>query len=123
MNNCKIILFITFIFFFACSEKENNEDLAPKEVVDDQGEGEDTKTKYSSPIKSIISNNCLSCHSGNSPKANLDLSNYSNLKDAIENGNLLERINAETNFMPPNNKLSTSNRELISKWKDDGYLE
>ncbi len=79
-------------------------------------------------IKSIIDNNCISCHS-NPPQngAPMPLVTYNNVKEAVLDRGLLDRINRgaeEEGLMPLGGPpLSQPQRELFSKWEEDGLLE
>ena len=118
----KVALFMLIILVVSCSKPDDSNDTDS----DDDGNtppSSTEKVKYDSAIKNIMTSNCTSCHSGSNPKAGLDLSTYENVKNSVETGPLLTKINASTNFMPPTGKMSTSTRDLIAKWKSDGYLE
>ncbi len=83
-----------------------------------------TKTiKYNSDVNQIMTNNCVTCHGGPSPSAGLDLTTYINVRAAALNRNLLERMNNVTAPMPQSGILLLSTRQIIDKWKTDGYLE
>ena len=79
---------------------------------------------YNGNIKSIMSSFCTSCHG--SPTTNgapMSLTTYSQVKSALENRGLVNRINSITNPMPQSGLMSQSNRDLIQQWIDDGLLE
>ena len=78
---------------------------------------------YVDDVKTIIDNNCTSCHGAVSPQAGLSLVTYQQVRNAAENGNLIPRMNNATNPMPPTGRLSAEVRALIDKWADDGFLE
>lgn len=78
---------------------------------------------YQTNIKSIISDNCIACHAAPVPNAGLDLTTYQNVRNAAENGNLVERVNSPTNPMPPNGNLAPELLQMIDKWVEDGYPE
>lgn len=62
--------------------------------LSDLGEPNNTlEITYTSTVKSIIDNNCITCH-GNVPTngAPMSLTTYENVKDAVLNRNLLDRI-------------------------------
>ncbi len=85
-----------------------------------------TTVTYNDNIKSIMTNNCISCH-GSSPTngAPMPLTTYSQVKSAVETRGLIARINSTSNPMPPSssNPLSNADKSLISKWETDGLLE
>ncbi|UAB82390.1 hypothetical protein INR76_06420 [Marixanthomonas sp. SCSIO 43207] len=82
---------------------------------------------YNKNIEPIIHNNCIICHS-NPPEngAPMPLMNYENVKEAIQNRNLLSRISSEDPalLMPPGGpKLPQNLVELIVKWKEGGLIK
>lgn len=99
------------LFMISCSKKD---EATPQE---------ETKVKYKNAVSNVIYNNCITCHSGNSPSANLDLSSYSKVKEATQNGNLLHRINDANAPMPPIGLMTEENRKVLNDWKSQGYLE
>lgn len=99
-----------------------------------KGEEEDTEKEeevpvidwtvtYENDVKKIIHNNCLTCHSGPSPSARLDLSDMSSVKMAIKHKDLIKRMNDKENPMPPKKMLSLKDRLIVFKWKKDGLIE
>ncbi len=82
-----------------------------------------TTVTYESDVKSIMTNNCITCHGGSAPNANLDLSNYQNVRLSAETGNLISRMNNVASPMPPSGILPPETRQLVDKWRDDGFLE
>lgn len=78
---------------------------------------------YNDHIQSIMLNNCVTCHSGVSPSAGLDLSTYQAVKSSAENGTLLTRVEDVSNPMPPNGLMSAELRAQIAKWAEDGFPE
>ena len=78
---------------------------------------------YDPEVAEIIQTNCLECHSGDSPSASLDLSNYPNVVQVMENGEMWNRLNSSDVPMPPIGNLSPSVIQIIEKWSSDGYPE
>ena len=82
---------------------------------------------YNDNIKSIISSNCLSCHS--SPPVNgapFSLTTYSEVKTRAESGLLLTAISRQTSearAMPPSGRLPQATIDLVEQWITDGLLE
>lgn len=91
----------------------------------DEGEVEpiNETITYEGHVKNIITNYCITCHGTVAPSADLDLSTYNALKNATENGNLIQRVNDVANPMPPNGLMPAQTREILNKWVIDGYLE
>ena len=79
-------------------------------------------------IKPTIDNICLSCH-GNPPEngAPMSLETYDNVKEAVLNRGLLDRINkneGEDGIMPLGGpRLPQATIDLIFQWEEDGLLE
>ena len=78
---------------------------------------------YDPEVADIIDFNCSACHSGSSPSASLDLSNYQNAVAAMQNGEMRSRLNNSSSPMPPTGKLTPSILQIIEKWSSDGYPE
>ncbi|MFY0602657.1 MAG: hypothetical protein JXQ93_01825 [Flavobacteriaceae bacterium] len=109
-----VFLFLMMSFMISCSEAVI-EDL-PTDPITNQ-------VNYVTDVKIIIDNNCVGCHGAVSPSAGLSLTNYTQVRNAAENGNLINRINNVSNPMPQSGLMSSSNRAIIDKWVIDGYLE
>ena len=81
---------------------------------------------YDTHIKSIIDNNCISCHAPGGASSFRPLTNYMQVKDAVQNTNLLERIqkqNGEPDLMPQTGRMPMSNIDLILEWAANGLPE
>jgi len=110
------LLAIGFLFFLAsCS----NDDDTPEPIV----------YKYNTDIKTIIDNNCITnCHT-NPPQipTPISLANYTDLKFAVENHGLIDRISrleGENGLMPLGGpRLSQEDIDKIINWRDNGFLE
>ena len=117
-NNLKTIVFTASIVLMAsCSSSEIKEPDTVTPVTP-------TKTTYEKDIKTLINNSCATsaCHDAVSPQAGLPLTNFTQVKNAAQNGNLITRINSNSNPMPPSGKNQTI-ISMIDKWKNDVYLE
>ncbi len=79
-------------------------------------------------VKPIIDNACLNCHS-NPPQnaAPMPLVGYENVREAILNRNLINRISVpqgDGTLMPPGGpRLPQASIDLIAEWVNDGLLE
>ncbi len=78
---------------------------------------------YDSDIQTIMYNNCITCHGGIAPSAGLALTTYNDVKQAAQNGSLIPRMNNTSAPMPPNGLVPAELRQLIDKWKTDGFLK
>lgn len=101
---------LAMITFVACKKEDS-----------DGGSEEVGEVFYDADVKTIMSNNCTSCHAGSSPSAGLDLTSKDNVQNAIENRNLLGRINSSSNPMPQSGLMPQSNRDKMQAWKDQGF--
>ena len=82
---------------------------------------------YNVDVKPIIDNNCIRCHT-NPPEngAPMPLLTYDNLKEAIENRNLLGRVSSnDLGFLMPfgGPRLPQNLIDTITQWEADGLLE
>lgn len=108
--------FLMAIAFTNCSKAIIDENPNPPEPI--------TKTIYYNPdVQTVMTNNCITCHSGAAPSAGLRLDNYTDTRYSTEHGNLIERMNSSTNPMPPSGILSADTRQIMDKWVIDGFKE
>lgn len=83
---------------------------------------------YTNTVKSIIDNNCISCHgitpSGGAP---MSLTTYQNVKDAVTNKGLIDRISraqGASGMMPlGGTRLPQSSIDQITNWKNTGFTQ
>ena len=107
-------------FLMACSN-ENSETLMDDLPIQDV-------VTYKQNVKSIIDNNCISCH-GATPAngAPMSLVTYSQVKNAMQNRGLLNRIslnNGNSLLMPQGGpRLPQATIDMVAKWQQDGLLE
>lgn len=116
-------LLVITVLLFNCSS--GGDDPSSPDPTPDPNPDPTTVT-YNGHIKSIMSNNCTSCH-GSTPTngAPMSLTTYSQVKSAVETRGLITRINSTSNPMPPspNSPLSNADKNLVQQWKDGGFLE
>ena len=81
--------------------------------------------RYTTNIKAIFEQNCVSCHGATNPTAGLSLTSYTQVKDALLNTNLLQRIKGSSvaPVMPPNRPMIDCNVRSIEKWFNEGMIE
>lgn len=116
----KLYLYLPlFALLFSCSEN-STDDLVNITLP--------ATVTYSNSIKTIIDNNCISCH--NSPPvagAPMPLLTYQNVKDAIQNRGLLNRISRDqgTPGMMPlgGSRLPQTTIDLFAQWQNQGLAE
>ncbi|MBH1960046.1 MAG: cytochrome c [Flavobacteriia bacterium] len=79
---------------------------------------------YTNDIKPLIATNCTVCHSPGGASGFFPLTDYTLVKNAIDN--ILDRVqrpNGDPQKMPQGGSLSPSNIDLLKKWKNDGLKE
>jgi len=95
------------------------------EDIEDTAIVVDTVT-YNAQVKAIIDANCVECHTPGSDAGFRPLTNYAEVKEAVQNTNLLDRIqrqNGESGAMPSTGRMSQNNINLVLQWNADGLLE
>ncbi len=115
----KISILCVAILLASCSNEstENLIDDTPPETI-----------TYNDNIRSIINNNCISCH-GTVPAngAPMSLTTYDNVVDAIANRGLLDRIQrneGQEGLMPLGGpKLPQNTINIILQWHAEGMQE
>tara|TARA_R110002049_G_scaffold268119_1_gene444619 strand:- start:1243 stop:1605 length:363 start_codon:yes stop_codon:yes gene_type:complete len=116
----KSILYISLILSFYNCSYVNEDDLTEEIILEDF-------VNYNDNIKNIIDNNCIVCH--NNPPENgapMPLTTYNNVKDAIENRGLINRISStDTGFSMPfgGPRLPQNLIDLVIQWEEEGLLE
>ncbi|TRW22369.1 cytochrome c [Flavobacterium zepuense] len=83
-------------------------------------------TTYQANVKAIIDNNCVSCHSDGGQASFRDLTTYAGVVDAVQNAQLLDRIqrqNGEPGQMPTTGRMPQGNINIILQWNTDGLPE
>lgn len=114
----KIVPFACMVFLFLGCTNDSESDLVDNTVP--------STTTYTNSIKSIMDNNCISCH-GNTPSggAPMALTTYQNVKDAVVNKGLIDRISraqGASGMMPlGGTRLSQSSIDQIVDWKNNGF--
>ena len=81
---------------------------------------------YTENVKTIIDNNCIECHSPGGISSFRPLTNYNEVREAVLETNLLERIqmqNGEEGQMPQTGRMPQNLIDVILLWNDQGLLE
>ncbi|CAH0335885.1 hypothetical protein FVB9288_01548 [Flavobacterium sp. CECT 9288] len=81
---------------------------------------------YNGNAKTIVDNNCVRCHSSGGSASFRPLTTFAQVKAAVENANLLGRIqlqNGQSGIMPQAGRMSQANIDIILKWNTDGLRE
>lgn len=121
MKTIKFILLTLILINLSCTN--DSEDDLTEPVILNQNE----PVTFNN-VSSIFQNNCISCHSN--PPVNgapMSLINYNDIKDAVENRNLIDRISRQTSengAMPLGGpRLPQNLIDLVILWQEDGLLE
>ena len=82
-----------------------------------------TNPTYATNIEPVINAKCTNCHSGGNQSPNLET--YLEVKDAIENGTVLCRINGTDcgEIMPTSGKMPQATITMIELWATQGYIQ
>lgn len=75
---------------------------------------------YSKNVEPIIRSTCTGCHGSQYPS----LENYAEVKDAIENGELICRIDDQScgSVMPQQGRMPQTIIDMIKLWRDQGFV-
>lgn len=112
-------LLVCASLFMACTN--DNPDTLMEDMPNDNA------ITYQQNVKSIIDNNCISCHAA-TPRnaAPMSLVTYDQVKNAIQNRGLLNRIslnNGNSLLMPQGGpRLPQVTIDIVSQWQQDGLL-
>jgi len=118
MKKFTVLYIILLATLYNCSYN-SEDDLIDNTAFED--------VTYNDNIKAIIDNNCIICH--NSPPVNgapMSLTTYTDVREAIENRNLIGRISTNdlASVMPFGGpRLPQNLIDLIVQWEQEGYLE
>ncbi|MCV9927883.1 cytochrome c [Flavobacterium sp. LS1R49] len=125
----KIIAFaILLVGLLSCSSN-TYEDIEAEPVVTTPTPGTDPVVEtvsYTKNVKSIIDASCAGCHSSGGSASFLPLTSYTQVRAAVINAGLLNRIqlqNGQQGLMPQGGRMSQTNIDLIVKWNTEGLVE
>jgi uncharacterized membrane protein len=117
MNNINSVFLLVLITAVLCCCDKKVAKVAIPPVI--KSEDCDTVT-YTKHIESIIVNECMNCHTAQSP----NLSSYASVKNILENGKLKTYvIDRQVKPMPPGNSLPQGQKDLIQCWINNGGKE
>ncbi|GAB5557940.1 MAG: hypothetical protein SchgKO_21530 [Schleiferiaceae bacterium] len=111
MKSTITLLLISSLFWVGCSKTETQTPPSPQTA------------NYDPEVKAVMNSYCITCHSGSAASAGLRLDNYNDVRNASENGNLLNRINSSSAPMPPSGLMPSSQRQIMDSWANNGYPE
>jgi hypothetical protein len=110
MKSLKIIFIILIGIIFSC-ESNTYEEIS----------GDVTNPTYTLNVKSIIYNNCISCHSSTGGEFPT-METYLQVKNVAQNGNMICRIDDQScgSVMPQSGRMPQTKINTIKKWKING---
>lgn len=116
-NLFSLLVFASFLM--ACSS--DNPDTLMEDIPNENA------ITYQQNVKSIIDNNCISCHAATPINgAPMSLVTYTQVKNAIQNRGLLNRIslnNGNSLLMPQGGpRLPQATIDVVAQWQQDGLL-
>lgn len=119
MKKVKYLIFATFFFILSCNN--NSEDDLTNPIITGS-------TRYSIDVKPIIDSKCIMCHATTPVNgAPMPLVTYAQVKEAIENRNLIGKISrpdGDLGLMPYGGpRLPQTSIDIIVDWKASGFLE
>jgi len=126
-----ILLTILLAAFASCSDSDTVQEIetptTPTTPTNPSNPTNPTTSiTYSKDVKSIIDANCISCHASGRSASFRPLTTYAQVKAAVENSGLLNRIQLQSGqqgLMPQGGRMAQANIDLIVKWNTDGLKE
>lgn len=118
-KNLLFPVFVATIFLISCTNDSTSDLLEDIEI---------TNVTYTTNIKSIIDNNCISCHATVPINyAPMSLTTYENVKEAMLNRGLIDRISkdqGDSDLMPYGGaRLPQQLIDIVIEWQNQGLLE
>lgn len=119
MKKLRNFLFITpCLLLFSCSTNSEDDLILPIENTE--------IVKYNQNIKPIMDSNCIGCHGNSNPNAGLSLTNFNQVRQAVLNNGLIDRISRQSGdpqLMPTGGRMPQQTIDLVVKWQTDGLME
>lgn len=113
----KIISIFSVIFLLTACESRTYEEISAEPPI------AETIT-YTQDVKPIVDANCIVCHSAGGAASFQPWTNYTQVKNNIDNIlNRIQRPAGDPQKMPQGGSLSPSQIEVFIQWKNNGLLE
>ncbi|MCK6608186.1 MAG: cytochrome c [Flavobacterium sp.] len=115
----KFLCICIIVFFISACETTTYEDIQGSQAITGP-------ITYNSHVKNIVSTYCSSCHSTGGTASFRPFTTYEEVKDAIQNTNLLDRIqrqNGEPGQMPQTGRMPQDKINTIIQWNSEGLAE
>lgn len=109
-------IFSSAMILIACESRTYEEISSSTPIVE--------KVTYAKDVKPIVDANCIVCHSAGGAAAYQPWTNYTQVKNNIDN--ILTRIQkpiGDPEKMPQGGALSPSQINIFIQWKADGLIE
>lgn len=117
-KNLYLLIISTFMMLISCTEEDSIS-------LSDPNQSQNTGTvTYTTNVKSIIDNNCISCHGASNPSAGFNISTYTNAKNNINA--IINRADLQTGqpgIMPPSGRMSSSKIQILKDWQTQGFIQ
>ena len=119
-----IVFFIVPLFYLCTKKVMKQKEETPTPVINPTPVNNackiDAVVSYSKTVQSILSANCLPCHS--SPSA-FSFDSYGGSSAAASSGNLIGVITGDPSYtkMPPYNTMDSCDIKTIVNWVNQGY--
>jgi uncharacterized membrane protein len=78
---------------------------------------------YQDQISSLMSRNCISCHSTTNASKGIILDTYAGVKTYLDNGKLLAAVKGTSIQMPPGYNITSCELREIILWKANGAIQ
>ncbi len=78
---------------------------------------------YEHDIAPVVADHCTTCHAGENPDGWFVLTSYDDVRQHVEEGRLLKRIDDAKDPMPPSGQLPDETRQLFHDWAAGGFQE
>lgn len=85
-------------------------------------EDKQEEVSYSNDIRPIVQNFCTTCHAGDNPEGDFTLTSYKDVRYHVEQGDILYRIEDESDPMPERGLMPERLRKLFKLWAKGGYI-
>ncbi len=111
MRTSKISLLLSFLFPLVGIAADEKKGIG---AIEDE-------VSYTNDIAPIVKNFCTTCHAGDDPEGDLQLTTYEQVREATEKGDLLHRITDADDPMPEDGLMPLQYRRTIRQWAEKGY--
>src|SRR4030095_6419595 len=108
-----MLLVVAAAFMISCESRTYADISAP----------ESSNPTYDANVKAIMEANCTTTGCHNQGETFPPLTNYTEVKEAAQNGALLCKINDQCGVMPETGKMPQTTVDVINLWEQQGFIE